>query len=167
MSDKLHKLLFVSSHEIVQSILEQLQGSLTPHYEQMDLDQLTGRVVLLVGTFMESIKKDAIPFVTYIQQIAEERISEGIFLKEVQLALTILEEQVWQLVTAQAPRDDQVAHLRRVSYTIGAAKDQLAQIYLRRTEQAERRASSLESRLEALFTGTDSPPVHEEPDGKC
>lgn len=78
MPQELHELLFVNSHEIVQKILDQLRlsSALAPHYKQMDLDQLTGRVVLLVGTFVESIQKDALPFVTYIREITEERISE-------------------------------------------------------------------------------------------
>jgi hypothetical protein len=158
MSDRLHDLLFEHSHAMVEHLVRQLRAAPQTHYRRLTPGLLSGRTVELVGTFVESIRRDLLPFVAYVQEIVEERILEGFSLGEIQHALSLLEDFAWQLVIDHSPPELQVEQLRRISCTVGAAKDQLARVYLRHMERAEARAAGLERRLEQLFKGTDPPP---------
>lgn len=162
MSRELHELLLVHLNEMVRSISKKLKTSMAPHYQQINNSVLNGRVIELVSAFLESIKKDLIPLVTYIQKITEQRIVEGFFLSEIQLALGLLENHAWKIVIENISQDEKVKQLWKISSTIGAAKDQLAQIYLRHHERPEAATDRLQGKLDELFKGTDAPPLQDD-----
>lgn len=159
MSSNFNEVLSKNKAVLSETIIARLKTSGAVHYQTMDGDVLQGRVDLLVDSFLKSMKKRPGVFITYLKQITEERIPEGIFLHEIQTVLQILEEKSWQLVVDNIPQEDQVRCLSQITGTIGAAKDQLAHIYLQHLEKAEKDAAFLKWRLDEMAKGTDSGPV--------
>jgi len=161
MSSKFYDVLWGKRVEISKTIVARLKTSGADHYQTMDGGVLQRRVDILVDTFLKSMKNRPGVFINYLRKIAEERISEGIFLHEIQTVLQILEEKCWQLIVKNVPLGDQVRCLSQITGTIGAAKDQLAHVYLQHLEKAELNAAFLKGRLDAMAKGTDSGPVVE------
>ena len=165
MSHALFELMHGRRDDLIETVVRRLRSSTAPHYQNLDPDLLRGRSERLVDTFLTALDDAPADFVRFIRRISEERISEGFFLPEIQTALNILEERAWQVAAAEAPAGDAEALVRDlglITGTIGAAKDQLARIYLQRKEQAESRADRLQARLDELFKGTDAPPLVED-----
>jgi len=161
----LHELLDEHANRIVNGMVATLQRTSNRHYRQLEAGVLRDRVVSLVAAFADAISADNPGLlVAHVRTIVDSRISEGFGLDEIQLALTALEERIWGLVTAEVPLARQVDQLRRASITIGMTKDQLAQMYLRQTVDAEARVARLEHKLEQLFQGTEPAPLRREED---
>jgi len=148
--------------ELVDMVCKRLKSSDAPHYRQTGSVELRERSEALVDAFLGSAKGDPAAFVAYIGKLAEERIAEGFVLREIQLALSILEEQAWQVAVECSTISSLVPHLSLVTTTIGRAKDRLAEIFLDHKQRAESRAGQLERRLEALFKGTDGVDLSED-----
>lgn len=162
MSNCINEVLLENKAALKEVIVARLKTSGAEHYLTMDKDVLQSRVDTLVDTFLKSMNKRPGVFITYIKQIAEERISEGVFLHEIQVVIQILEEKAWRLVVENIPQSDQVRCLSQITGTIGVAKDQLAHVYLQHLEKAEMNAAFLQWRLDEMAKGTDSGPVAEE-----
>ena len=162
MSTVINEILLENEPKMVEGVVFQLRRSGADHYRKMDEAVLQNRAQSLVKTFIRSARETPGEFIDYIQSITEDRISEGIPLQEIQIALQILEQKAWQLIVGHVPDADQVRCLSLISRIIGAAKDNLAQVYLRHLEKAESRAEILQSRLDQLAKGTDSGPLSED-----
>lgn len=162
MSSPLLDSLSKREKELSDEVFSRLRSSRGSHYQKMDEGLLRKRAENLVDSFLHSVKGKTPVFVDYVGEIAQERIAEGFDLQEIQAALQFLEEKTWQLVEEDIPQADQVSCLGRVTRIIGTAKDQLAQVYLERMENAERRAVHLKKRIDELAKGTDSGPVEED-----
>lgn len=162
MSSNFNDVLLRNQIELSETVIARLNTSGAVHYQSMDGHVLQGRVESLVDTFVKSVQRRPAVFMSYIEQVAEERISEGFFLHEIQVALQILEEKSWLLVVENVPLENQVRCLSQITGTIGAAKDQLAHVYLQHLEKAEMNAAMYRWRLEELAKGTDSGPVAQE-----
>jgi hypothetical protein len=159
MTDLLEAIMQRGREDLVRSEVQRLHHSTSPHYGRLDPGQLQERAAALVDAFLASVATRPAAFTDHITRITEERIAEGYFLAEIQSALSILEEGAWQLVVQQSAPADQVGQLSRITSIIGAAKDQLARVYLEHLERAESRASRLQRRLDQLFKGTDERPL--------
>jgi hypothetical protein len=144
---------------MLDAVVQRLRNSGALHFQRMERVVLRSRVENLVEAFLKSIKGEPSVFMAYLKQIAEDRISEGIFLHETQIVFQILEEKAWQLVVDFVPQVERVRCLSRITGTIGAAKDYLAHIYLQHVEKAELKAAILQHRLDELTQGTDSAPI--------
>lgn len=162
MSNCINEVLLRNKAVLSEAIIARLKTSGAVHYRAMDRDVLHSRIDNLVDTFLKAMNKRPGMFVTYLKQIAEDRISEGVFLHEIQVVLQILEEKSWRLVLENIPQSDQVRCLSQITGTVGAAKDQLAHTYLQHLEKAEKDAALLKCRLDELAKGTDSGPVVDE-----
>jgi hypothetical protein len=165
MSQALLQTLQGQRGDLVETVTQRLRKSTATHYQNLDPNLLHDRAARLVDTFLKSLASAPGDFGRYIHDITEERISEGFFLQEIQTALNILEEKAWQIAVAAAARAaaaDLGRDLALISGTIGAAKDQLALVYLEHKERAESRAARLEAKLHELFKGTDAPPLVED-----
>ncbi len=162
MSRNFIEVLLQNQAVLSETIIARLKTSGAVHYQNMDGGVLQRRVDILVDCFLKSMKNRPGVFINYLKKIAEERIPEGIFLHEIQTVLQILEEKSWQLVVENMPQMDQVRCLSQITGTIGAAKDQLAHVYLQHLEKAEMNAAFLKGRLDEMAKGTDSGPVVEE-----
>ncbi len=153
----LYRLLGGSSQDLIGTLERRLRTAAAPHYRAAEPGLLHERVARLVGAFLESTCSGPEPFVAHVRRLTDERIGEGYYLEEVQLALSALEERAWQLLTEHAEPDRLVGQLAFVTGLVGVAKDELARIYLRRKEHAELRAAELQRRLDELFKGTEQP----------
>ena len=147
-----------SREEIIEAEIRGLRELHAPHYQDIDLNAVQLRAIRLVESFLASLKAGPASFVEYMDSVARERFQEGFFLDEIQAALNILGEKVWEIVAYRAPLKERVNYLGQVSGTIGAAKDQLAHVYTEKFKRAESRAAALQSRLDELFAGTVSGP---------
>jgi hypothetical protein len=157
MVPSLNTLLNEVRDDLDQVVCEQLQSSHAPHYRTADPRVLADRSARLVDAFTRSADDNPAHLLNHVRRIAEERISEGYHLHEIQMALNILEREAWQLViTRVAERDALVEQLGLVTGIIGAAKDQLARVYLEHKLESDQRIAELEGRLDELFKGTDS-----------
>ncbi|MFH2052952.1 MAG: hypothetical protein ABIK96_10850 [bacterium] len=162
MSTDIRAALASRRDEISSAVFSRLHDSTAVHYRQADQDLLHGRADRLVEAFLEALPGKPGIFIDYIGEIARERIGEGFALREIQLALSILEDQAWKLVAAVVPAGDQVAALGMVTTIIGAAKDQLANVYLQEMLDMRGRMASLGLAPETLAGGTDSGPASPE-----
>lgn len=153
----LYQLLCGCSLDLVDTVERRLRTSATPHYHAAAPDLLRERVARLVGAFLEGACAGPEPFLVHVRHVADERADEGYFLEEVQAALSALEERAWQLLVEHAQPARLVSELAFVTGLVGAAKDELARVYLRHKERAELRAAQLQQKLDELFKGTEQP----------
>jgi exonuclease VII large subunit len=164
LSSELFELIDEQRSQLVRAVVERLHGSTSRHYQQLPVDRLQQRAERLVESFLEALDDRPGVFVEYMATITRERISEGFFLKEIQAALGILEDQAWRLVTERLQAEAHASALARVSMTVGAAKDRLARIYLEQARAAEKRVTLLQEQLDALNAGTEGPPLYDTDD---
>lgn len=131
-----------------------------PHYRDTPRDELLGRCRRLVDAFLAALRSGgAGPFVGHVRSIVEARLAEGFSLREVQQALSTLEQQVWPIVaTSDGDTETVVRRLAVVTGIVGRGKDELACAFLDRLEQCGAQVSLLQGRLDALFRGTEPPP---------
>jgi hypothetical protein len=161
MATHLRELLAPHRAALITAVFDGLRGSTAPHYQVIDPTLLNQRALRLVDAFLAANGAPP-PFIGYIQQLSLERICEGYYLNEIQTALNLLDAEAWELVAESAAPTEVVRLLGHVCRTVGAAKDELARIYLARAQDCEERAGHLERRLEDLFKGTEGPVAPEE-----
>jgi hypothetical protein len=131
MNSKLHALFQAEQEGLAASLYARILATGMPHYQIIDDRLLRVRCEKLVHAFVESIRHRSTSFSDYVGEIAEERISEGYDLKELQTALAILEGQAWMQCTRHLyDLCEMVEALSLVTRFIGSARDQVAQIYL-------------------------------------
>ncbi len=151
--------------ELAAQLAGTLRGLGQSHFRNLDPEELDDRATDLVVAFCASLASaNPKTFVTYVGGITEQRIHEGFYLDEMQAALGVLEEETWQRVAGRSGARPDVTQLRRITQTIGAAKDEMARIYLAHKERAESRTEQLEKQIEELFKGTVCPPLCEDDD---
>ncbi len=101
------------------------------HYSFGGPETTKNKMDMLYVQITQSTKeKNLIPIVNYIEKIAEKRFESGFELQEVQVAINILEECIWQHILEELPKDYQPKALSLVSSIIGSGKDTLARTYL-------------------------------------
>jgi hypothetical protein len=154
----------LSRHEqpIVDRIVDQLNVESLRHYHELAGDQLRARIQNMIRSFAEAVEANPATFVVYMVAIGRERIAEGFGLNEVQAALGYLEQHIWHLVTEDVGAEERVNCLARITWIIGAAKDQLALVYLESLANDGPVMNVNPDRLESLAKGTDPAPVTEE-----
>ncbi len=82
-------------------------------------------------------------------EVADDRFHAGYAIREVQIAINVLEESIWNHIVANVPPNELARALGLVSTVLGAAKDALARAYVSLASQTK--APSLD--LSALFKG--------------
>jgi len=128
-----------------------------PHYRGAPPGVVRARCDRLVTAFLEAVRASGPdPFVRHVRAIAAERAAEGFRLREVQLALSALEAQVWPIVAAEGDKDTVVGRLALATGIVGRGKDELASAFLEQKQRAESHAAALAQQLDALFQGTES-----------
>jgi len=155
MAKKLHKLLLKHEEELVESIVAGLVASDSTRYREIDPAVLRERVAGLVGAFLESIVGAPESFVAFVHRLTEERLAEGYYLHEIQTALNVLDEQACAIALERSPEDRVDKHLLRIGRTISRAKDELAERYFLRQQEADTRVAALEQRLQELGRGSE------------
>ena len=143
---------------LVHRVLDGLRTIQTSPYRDLEENQLQSRAKRLVSVFLRSVATDQSVFQKYIEEVVEERIAEGYYLREMQSALSALEETAWRIVVRNSEPEDHARRLARITGVIGAGKDRIARIYLDHKETAETELANLQGKIELLFRGTDSDP---------
>jgi hypothetical protein len=96
--------------------------------------------------------RDLAPIMDYMAQVADERFHAGYAIREVQIAINVLEEAMWLHIVRSTPPDELAEALGLVATVLGAAKDSLARAYVSLASKSK--APSLD--LSALFEGYTS-----------
>lgn len=146
--------------ELTDALFEGLRGAARSHYESLEAADLARRCWRLVEAFIAAMGAGPAVFVEYVRRITEERIAEGFHLAEIQQALSLLEARAWRIVVDRSSVALVVPHLSVVTGTVGAAKDELARLYLAHKQRAEADLARLQA--SRLFEGTDGRPEIEE-----
>ncbi|HET8646782.1 MAG TPA: hypothetical protein VFO85_14905 [Vicinamibacteria bacterium] len=144
----------LDASELTDALFDGLRGARNTHYETMEGADLCHRCWRLVEAFVASMDKGPSVFVDYVRRITDERIDEGFYLPEIQQALSLLEARAWHIVTARSSIGTLVGHLSVVTGTIGAAKDELARVYLAHRQRAQ--ADLALQHTSRLFEGTEA-----------
>lgn len=160
MDATLHQTISARQDALGQGLVSALLAHDAPHYQDTPADELRARCDRLVAAFLESVGRGGPePFAAYVRGIVGERIMEGFALREVQQALSSLEEQVWPIVAAgEGDTRAVVRRLALVTGIVGRGKDELARGFLEQLERCGARANQLQRRLDALFRGTEPSP---------
>jgi hypothetical protein len=132
MAQRLHDYVADQAAGLADELADALKHAAAPHYDSVDDKTLHARTRRLVDAFVVALDHGPTSFVAYVRQMTEERIGEGYYLREIQTALSLLEERMWRMVVAEAPINEFVSQLGCVTSVIGKAKDELASVYLER-----------------------------------
>jgi hypothetical protein len=136
-------------------IVEEAGAALTrsslAHYREAGHAAGRERLDRLFQLTLEGIRdRSLVPVMEYMIEVADERFHAGYAIREVQIAINVLEEAIWNHVVADVPPGELAEALGLVSTVLGAAKDSLAQAYVSLATKSK--APSLD--LSALFEGT-------------
>lgn len=146
----LNDLLREKEASIVDEATRSLERSVLPHYQQAGLEVGRKRLMELYRLVRAGIAdRDLAPVVDYMAQVADERYHAGYAIREVQIAINVLEEAMWDYIVQDTPPNELAEALGLVSTALGAAKDSLARTYVSLASQIK--APSLD--LSALFEG--------------
>lgn len=145
------ELLEKDEAQIVEEAGAALKRSSLMHYREDGDDVGRVRLGKLYRLTLASIReRNLVPIMDYMAEIAEQRFHAGYAIREVQIAINVLEEAIWNHVVTDVPPGELAEALGLVSTVLGAAKDSLAQAYVSLATKSK--APSLD--LSALFEGT-------------
>jgi hypothetical protein len=156
MSTDLYHLVLEDVEGLADAIAKDLKISVKPHYGEADLATLRERCLQLVEEFVESLTGRPERFAAYVAKVATERITEGYYLREIQRALSVMHDRLWERAVQRSSIGSLVLNLSAISQTVGAAKDELARVYLAHKEEAEKILTQSPERTGQLFKGTDA-----------
>ena len=124
------------------------------HYENVAEAEVRHRLEVLYDHLVDAIeRRDLVPMIEYVQDLAEERFGSGYGLYEVQVAFNVLEESTWARLVADVEPSELAEALGLVGTVLGCGKDALACRYV--SLAARTHTPSLD--LRKLFTGIESP----------
>ena len=125
------ELLETRAVEIIGGAAAAMQRTSMKHYDAETPEQLRKKLTMLYHLTERGVKeKNAFPMVSYIEKMAEERFAAGFDLQEVQTAINVLEEYIWQQIIDELPAGAQADALKIISSILGGAKDALARKYV-------------------------------------
>jgi hypothetical protein len=135
---------------IVAEASEALTRSQLAHYAEAGHAVGQERLARLFELTMQGIAdRNLVPVMDYMAAVANDRFHAGYSIREVQIAINVLEEAIWNHIVANIPPEELARALGLVSTVLGAAKDSLARAYVSLASQSK--APSLD--LSALFKG--------------
>jgi hypothetical protein len=126
--------------ELIGTVSKRLQKLEGTHYADIDYERHLEREETFLNALLQGLQ-DETPgsFLTFVDQLSEQRTNEGYSLQEFQEAFNIVEDTVWDtLVTHFSTEDSLIGMLAIVSKVFRTAKDLLARVYLRKALFAER-----------------------------
>lgn len=146
-------LLEEQGSEIVDEAALSLERLRLPGYREAGHAIGRDRLADLYQLVVQSIdSRNLVPIMEYMAGVASERFHAGYAIREVQKAINVLEEAIWNHIVSEIPADELAKALGLVSTVLGAAKDSLARTYVSLASQTK--APSLD--LSALFEGFTS-----------
>lgn len=146
----LMELLDKEGEQIVNEATTALSRSDLAHYKEAGDAVGHDRLAELFRLTLAGIRdRNLVPVMDYMAQVADDRFHAGYAIREVQIAINVLEEAIWNHIVRDVPPGELAEALGLVSTVLGAAKDSLARAYV--SLAARTKAPSLD--LSALFEG--------------
>lgn len=147
---ELIELLEKQGEEIIAEATTALTRSDLAHYKEAGQAVSHDRLAELYRLTVLGIRdRNLAPVVDYMATVARDRFHAGYAIREVQIAINVLEEAIWHHIVRDTPPDELAEALGLVSTVLGAAKDSLARAYVSLASTSK--APSLD--LSALFEG--------------
>ena len=144
------ELLQRDGEKIVSEAGEALARSSLTHYAEAGQAIGQERLGRLFELTVQSIgDRNLVPVMDYMATVANDRFHAGYAIREVQIAINVLEESIWNDIVANVPPDELAQALGLVATVLGAAKDALARAYV--SLASRKKAPSLD--LSALCEG--------------
>lgn len=143
-------LLEAHGDQIIATASETLDRSRLPHY--IEAGQAVGheRLQRLFDLTVAGIRdRDLAPVIDYMSTVANDRFHAGYAIREIQIAINVLEETIWHTIVEHMPPAELAQALGLVATVLGAAKDSLAREYV--SLAGKTKSPSLD--LSALFRG--------------
>jgi len=101
------------------------------HYAAMSEEVLRARLHTLLELTGNSVRTRTLgPLLEYVRRLAEDRYHSGFRLGELQVALNVLEEAIWERIVLLVPPEDMAVSLALYTTALGQAKDCLARTYV-------------------------------------
>lgn len=145
--------LEAEGEQIVAEASESLARSNLTHYKEAGLAVSRDRLAELFRLTVAGIRdRNLVTVMEYMARVADERYHAGYAIREVQTAINVLEEAIWNHIVRTVPPEQLAEALGLVSTVLGSAKDALARAYV--SLASESHAPSLD--LSALFEGKTS-----------
>lgn len=125
------QLLEKNEEEIVEKATGALERTPLKHYKESGTELNKLRLKKLSDLVLVSIKKkNLIPLIDYIQDVAQERFESGFPIYEVLTAINVLEEAMWKKIIKELPPSEFADAIGMVSTVLGSAKTTLATTYV-------------------------------------
>lgn len=116
---------------VVQEATAIVQRARLEHYAQAGAEESRERFDRLYELLVQSIEsRNLVAIMEHMERVAKDRFQSGYDLREVQMAINVLEESVWKVVVDRMPPDQLAESLGLVGTVLGAAKDSLARAYV-------------------------------------
>jgi hypothetical protein len=145
--------LEAEGEQIVAEASESLTRSNLAHYKEAGPAVSHDRLAELFRLTVAGIRdRNLVTVIEYMARVADERYHAGYAIREVQTAINVLEEAIWNHIVRSVPPEQLAEALGLVSTVLGSAKDALARAYV--SLASESHAPSLD--LSALFEGKTS-----------
>ena len=146
-------LLQRDGERIVAEASEALSRSQLAHYAEaghaVGQERLNRLFQLTVASIADH---NLVPVMEYMAEVADDRFHAGYNIREVQIAINVLEEAIGNHIVENIPPNELAEALGLVATVLGAAKDSLARAYV--TLASKSTSPSLD--LSALFEGRTS-----------
>ena len=122
------------------------------HYAASGTEENRQRISRLFALTLDCVRtKNLLPMLDHAHQVTRERHRDGFDLQEVHAAFNVLEEIIWQRITARLAPQDYPEAFGLASTVLGAGKQALAVEYV---TLASQRGTVESLDLRALFQGT-------------
>lgn len=116
---------------ILKEALESISRSHLERYEAAGKKQIEARFRNLLQFAIRCMKEKKLTCINdYAEKMGQERFISGYDLREVQIAINILEEVIWKEIVREMKPENLAQALGLVSTVLGSAKDTLAQTYV-------------------------------------
>ncbi len=137
------------SEELINNICNRLQNLTASHYETIDFESHEEREKAALNSFLASLEASKTKiFIQYLQKIASIRSAEGYTLAEVQKAVRIFEEELWDILIKYQPVNKSLVDmLVTCNAFFGEAKDNLAQVFMAQTQEKQKELDDLRERF--------------------
>ena len=145
---------FIQQHStsILTQAIQSVQRAQLPHYPATSPEMVQERLSRLLELTGQAVHSHDLGHLTeYARKLGEERFQQGFPLSEVQTAINVLEEAIWEHCVRLLPSDQLGNALGLCSTALGATKDCLARTYVSLASGVH--VSSLN--LQALFEGVE------------
>ena len=107
-------------------------------YTESDRQQMNEQLKTLFDSVMESLAiKSATPMMNCAEIVAEQRFSSGFSLRQVQTAINVLEECIWEHIQNKMEPKEYAIAFGRVSTALRIGKEAIAAVYLAHVTKRE------------------------------